>query len=44
VLTYIPKVPLTEKGGAAERRIEVTSKRPGLQVQARRKLIVNSNN
>jgi VWFA-related protein len=44
VLTYIPKVPLAEKGGPAERRIEVTSKRPGLQVQARRKLIVSPNN
>lgn len=39
VLTYIPKVPLNEKTG--ERNIEVTSKRDGLIVQARRKLIVD---
>ena len=31
VLTYIPKIPLAEGG---ERTIEVTSKRPGLEVQA----------
>ena len=43
VLTYIPKVPLAGSGGKGERNIEVTSKRPGLQVQARRKLIVNPN-
>lgn len=39
VVTYIPKVPLNEKTG--ERNIEVTSKRDGLVVQARRKLIVD---
>ncbi len=44
VLTYIPKVPLSETGGPAERNIDVTSKRPGLQVQARRKLVVNRAN
>lgn len=38
VLTYIPKVPFAEKGG--ERNIEVTSKRAGLVVQAKRKYIV----
>jgi VWFA-related protein len=38
VLTYIPKVPFAEKGG--ERNIEVTSKRPGLVVQAKRKYVV----
>lgn len=38
VLTYIPKVPFSEKGG--ERKISVTSKRPGLVVQADRKYIV----
>jgi Mg-chelatase subunit ChlD len=38
VLTYIPKVPFAEKGG--ERNIEVTSKRTGLVVQAKRKYIV----
>lgn len=37
VLTYIPKIPLAEGG---ERNIEVTSKRAGLEVQARRKVIV----
>ena len=44
VLTYIPKVPLTETGSPAERNIEVSSKRPGLQVQARRKLIIDPHN
>ena len=43
VLTYIPKVPLAQKGGPAERNIIVTSKRPGLQVDAHRKLVVNRN-
>ena len=38
VLTYIPKVPFAEKGGV--RNIEVTSKRPGLIVQAKRKFVV----
>ena len=38
VLTYIPKVPFSERGG--ERKIEVTSKRPGLVVQGKRKFIV----
>lgn len=40
VVTYTPKVPLTEN--AADRSIEVTSKRDGLIVQARRKLVVPS--
>ena len=44
VLTYIPKVPIAENGGPAERNIIVTSKRPGLIVQARRKLVVNPDN
>ena len=39
VVTYIPKVPLTEK--SADRNIQVTSKRDGLIVQAKRKLVVN---
>jgi VWFA-related protein len=43
VLTYTPKVPVAETGAPAERNIEVTSKRPGLQVQARRKLVINRN-
>lgn len=38
VVTYTPKIPLNEN--ATERNIEVTSKRPGLIVQARRKLVV----
>ncbi len=37
VLTYTPKVPLIENSGI--RRIEVTSRRPGLVVEARRKLL-----
>jgi VWFA-related protein len=43
VLTYIPKVPLSGKGGPGERNIEVTSKRAGLIVQARRKIVVDPN-
>ncbi len=42
VLTYTPKVPLGESGQPNTRNIEVTSKRPGLIVQARRKLIVDN--
>lgn len=42
VVTYTPKIPLSES--TAERNIEVTSKRPGLVVQARRKLVVNGGN
>lgn len=44
VVTYTPKVPIAESRGVAERNIIVTSKRPGLQVQARRKLIVERAN
>ena len=40
VVTYTPKVPLTE--GAGERTIAVTSKRDGLIVESRRKLVVPS--
>lgn len=39
VVTYTPKTSVSETGGAAERNIEVTSKRAGLVVQARRRLI-----
>ncbi len=39
VVTYTPKVPVEESGG--ERDIRVTSKRPGLVVEARRKLVVS---
>lgn len=42
VLTYTPKIPLNETAGT--RNIEVTSKRPGLIVQAKRKLVVNPAN
>jgi VWFA-related protein len=41
VVTYTPKVPLNDPGGPAERTIIVTSRRPGLFVEARRKLILN---
>ncbi len=40
VITYVPKVPLGEPGTAAVRKIEVHSRRPGLIVQAQRRLIV----
>jgi hypothetical protein len=39
VVTYMPKFPVTETRGVAERVIDVTSRRPGLVVQARRKLV-----
>lgn len=38
VVTYTPKFPVNEHGG--ERDITVTSKRPGLVVEARRKLVL----
>ncbi len=44
VLTYIPKIPVGENGSPGERNIQVTSKRPGLQVQARRKVFVSPSN
>ena len=40
VVTYTPKVPVVGNRGVAERNIEVTSKREGLVVQARRKLLI----
>jgi len=40
VVTYTPKIPVAETRGIAERSIDVTSKRPGLVVQARRKLLI----
>ena len=43
VVTYTPKIPVIETRGLAERKIEVTSKRPGLVVQARRKLVISNN-
>lgn len=39
VLTYTPKRPLTESPAGEVRNIIVSSKRPGLNIQARRKLI-----
>jgi Mg-chelatase subunit ChlD len=42
VVTYMPKIPVVETRGIAERNIEVTSKREGLIVQARRRLVINS--
>lgn len=41
VVTYTPKVPVGDTRGIAERNIHVTSKRAGLVVQARRKLMVD---
>ena len=43
-VTYVPKVPIATRNGVGERKIEVTSKRPGLQVQARRKLFIDRTN
>lgn len=40
VVTYSPKVPVVGTRGIAERNINVTSKRAGLVVQARRKLLI----
>lgn len=42
VVTYMPKIPVAEIRGLAERNIEVTSKRPGLIVQARRQLFIKA--
>jgi len=42
VVTYTPKIPVTATRGVAERNIIVTSKRPGLTVEARRKLLIRS--
>jgi hypothetical protein len=42
VVTYTPKVPIFERKGYVERNIEVTSKRDGLIVQARRKLVFDN--
>lgn len=40
VVTYMPKLAVSESRGIAERTIEVTSRRPGLIVQSRRKLLI----
>lgn len=42
VVTYTPKIPVVETRGIAERNIEVTSKRAGLSVVARRKLLIEA--
>ena len=42
VVTYVPKVPVIDTRGIAERNIDVTSKRPGLVVVARRKLVIST--
>jgi hypothetical protein len=42
VITYTPKRPLSEAKAGEVRTIEVTSKNPGLQVLARRKLAVEN--
>jgi len=44
VVTYTPKIAVAETRGVAERHIEVTSKRPGLVVVARRKLLIRKEN
>ncbi len=41
VVTYIPKRPLSESEPGETRNIEVSSKKPGLQVLAKRKLVVD---
>jgi VWFA-related protein len=42
VVTYVPKLAVVDTRGVAERTIDVTSKRPGLSVVARRKLLIRS--
>ncbi len=42
VVTYTPKRPLSESESGEIRDIEISSKRPGLQVLARRKLIIEN--
>lgn len=44
VVTYVPKRPLSEAERDEERNIEVTSRRDGLIVQAKRKLVVKPEN
>ena len=39
VVTYTPKIPVVESVSIPERNIEVSSRRPGLIVQAKRKLV-----
>ncbi len=44
VVTYTPKRPLSESPNGEIRNIEVTSKRDGVIIQARRKLLVMRDN
>ncbi len=44
VVTYVPKKPLSEARRNEERSIEITSRRAGLQVEAKRKLLVKIGN
>lgn len=43
VVTYIPKEPINDRRGRIERTIDVTSKRDGLVVQAKRRLVIDNN-
>ncbi|MDQ3181285.1 MAG: hypothetical protein M3Q33_12265, partial [Acidobacteriota bacterium] len=43
VITYTPKHPLKDSRAGEVRNIEVSSRRPGLQVVSRRKLLVITN-
>ncbi len=43
VVTYAPKRALAESPTGEVRNIEISSRRPDLQVQARRKLVTTSN-
>jgi hypothetical protein len=42
VVTYLPKEPINDRKGVFERNIEVTSKRDGLVVQAKRRLVIDN--
>lgn len=44
VVTYIPKRALSDVRAVEERNIEITSRRPGLEVLAKRKLVVRPEN
>ncbi len=44
VVTYMPKISVVETRGIAERNIDVTSRRAGLIVVARRKLLIDTKN
>jgi Mg-chelatase subunit ChlD len=43
VVTYIPKAEISGASGPKERNIMVTSKRPGLVVEARRRIVISGN-